>query len=199
MVGSVLLPIDPIQTDEALTINLLKMLESEEFSDIKFEVQGKIISGHRNIFAARSTYFKNILCNLDPKDSMPVKIENITFDVFKALMFYLYSGTIDSNCSGETVCDLIRAGQVYNLLGWNGLDQVGVTFIKTIMCRENVIGILVNATKKEPYLDRVERQCFKFFAKNFNEILTHPEFKNLDRNILVKITQFYGKFFQKQA
>jgi speckle-type POZ protein len=190
---------DSVQTDETLSCNLLKLLESEEFSDIKFEVQGKIINGHRNIFAARSIYFKNIICettNLDPKCSKPVHIENITYDVFKALMFYLYSGTIDSYCNGETVCELIRASKWYDL---EGLDQVGYMFIKKMLCHENVIGILVNSTKKEPHLNRVEKQCLKYFAKNFNEVLTNPEFKSLEKSILVKITQFYGQFFQKHT
>lgn len=190
---------EPVPTEKTLSTNMLSLLASEEFSDIKFEVEGKIVNGHRNIFAARSIFFKNIICetvNLDPKCSKPVHIENISYDTFRALMHYLYSGQLDISCSGETVCELIRASKWYDL---ENLDQVGFMFVKKNLCHENVIEILVNATKKEPHLNRIEKLCLKYFAKNFQSVLTNPEFKNLDKSILVKITQYYGQFFQKPA
>ena len=91
--------IDKINSEQTLAIDFRKLLESEEYCDIKFEIDGKYLKGHRNIFASRSTYFRNILCENLKMDRMtrPLHLENITYDGFKSLMHYLYTDKIDVN------------------------------------------------------------------------------------------------------
>lgn len=189
--------IDQVNCEKTLSLNLVSLLESGEFSDVQFEVEGKILKGHRNIFASRSMFFKNILCDNTKADSQkPVHIENISHSSFKSLMYYLYSGVIEKGTDARTVCELIRISEWYDL---ETLDEVGYLYIKENLSLENVLGILVCATQTEPHLEQVERACLKYLAKNFNLILNNPEFKNLDKNIVLKIAQFYGQFFQKKV
>jgi len=54
----------------------------------------------------------------------------------------------------------------------------------------------VSACKKEPKIDGVQRICLKFIAENLHLVLNQPEFKTLDTELLVKITQFYGQFLK---
>ncbi len=171
------------------------MLENEEFCDIKFEVQGKYLNGHRNIFAARSAYCKNILTENLKLDriSRPLHLENISFEGFKGLMHYLYTDTIDDNTSGEICCELIRVSKWYNL---EGLENCCYLYIKDKMALNNVLPTFVCAAKKDPKIDGVTRICLKFIAKNFEKVLNQPEFKLLDTELLVKITQFYGHFLK---
>jgi hypothetical protein len=189
--------IEKVNSELTLSNNLKTLLNTEEFSDVKFEIEGKIVNAHRNIFAARSTYFKNILLeNIKSNKTLskPIHLENISYNAFKSLMYYLYTDSIEDETKGEIVCELIRVSEWYNL---EKLTDVGLLFIKEKLCLDNVLSILVCATKKQPLLDRVERACLKYLAKNFNSVLTNPEFKDLDKDILVKIAQFYGQFFKK--
>ncbi len=175
---------------------MLKLLEDNHFSDVDFEVEGKIVKGHRNILASRSSFLKNILTETTNYcSSKPVHIENISYKVFQSLMFYLYTGKIEANTSGETVCELIRASEWYDL---EDLNTVGYFYIKENISLENVLLTLVSATEKQPKLERVEKACLKFLAKNFNVILNDPNFKKLNKNVVIKIAQFYGKFFEKR-
>ena len=180
-------------------MNLKTLLDSDEFCDVKFEVEGQIINGHRNIVAARSTYFKNILLEslkASAAPAKPIHLDNITHEAFKSLMHYFYTDSIEENTKGEIVCELIRVGEWYEL---DKLPFVGLSFIKDNLCLENVLSVLVCATKKQPKLERVEKACLKFLARNFTSVLTNPEFKGLDQDILVKIAQFYAQFFQKYS
>lgn len=199
LIGKNLL-VEKVDTETTLSDNLLTLLKSQEFSDLDLEVEGKILKGHRNIFASRSTFFKNLLTEslLDEdghNSSKPVHIENISYNAFKSLMFYLYTGRIEADTNGETVCELIRASEWYEL---EDLDSVGYLYVKENLCLENVLPILVCATEKMPQLDRVEKACLKYLAKNFNIILNNPEFKTLNRETVLKIAQFYGQFFQNK-
>jgi len=58
LIGKIFL-IDKVNSEKTMKQNFKNLLDSEEFCDIKFEVDGKYLKGHRNIFAARSVYFKS--------------------------------------------------------------------------------------------------------------------------------------------
>ncbi len=194
LIGKIFL-IDKVNSEKTMKQNFKNLLDSEEFCDIKFEVDGKYLKGHRNIFAARSVYFKNILCENLKLDRMnrPLHLENITFNGFKSLMYYLYTDTIEANTNGEICCELIRVSKWYNL---EGLENCCYLYIKENIAIDNVIPTFVSACKKEPKIDGVQRICLKFIAKNFEKVLNQPEFKTLDTELLVKITQFYGQFLK---
>lgn len=189
MVGAFYM-IEKPKTEQILSQNLLALLKSGDFSDIEFEVEGKIIKAHRNVVASRSKHFSKQL--ITAPCTSPITLDNISYDTFTALMEYIYSGSIAKNCKGTTLCELIRASGRFEL---EDLDQVGYRFIKENLCHENVLEILVNAAKNEPILEQAEKLCLAYFAKNFKNILTHPDFINLDRDILVKVTQYYARFF----
>ena len=173
--------VSEVNSEERLSDNLLGLLKSSEFADINLEVEGRIIKGHRNILASRSSFFKNILAGTsNDRTPKPVHIENISHEVFTSLMFYLYTGRIEVNTSGETVCELIRASEWYDL---ESLSNVGYLYIKENICLENVLSILVCASEKKPQIERVEKACLKYIAKNFNVILNDPGFKKLKKNL----------------
>jgi hypothetical protein len=192
LIGKIFL-IDKVNSEKTMKQNFKNLLDSEEFCDIKFEVDGKYLKGHRNIFAARSVYFKNILCENLKLDRMnrPLHLENITFDGFKSLMYYLYTDTIEANTNGEICCELIRVSKWYNL---EGLENCCYLYIKENIAIDNVIPTFVSACKKEPKIDGVQRICLKFIAENLHLVLKESEFKKLEPELLIMITQYFTKF-----
>ena len=184
--------VDMVDTEKELRSNLKDLLYSEEFSDIQFEVQSRVLKAHRNILTSRSEHFKTLLSELRPdRLTRPIHIENISFDGFKALLHYLYTSEIDENTKLEIVGELIRVSDWYNL---EDLKGIGNTFLQANLGVENVIGLFVCATTIEPILEDIENMCLRFIAKNFQSLYIRPEFKQLSQNLLVKITQFYGQF-----
>ena len=184
--------VELVDAEQILSNDLKNLLISEEYSDIQFEVQGKIFKAHRNILTSRSDHFKTMLSELRPdRLSRPVHIENITYDGFKALLHYLYTNEIDECTRVEIVGELIRISDWYNL---DELKHAGFAFLQANLCLDNVIGLFVCAVTIEPVLDQIELICLKYIAKNFPSLYTRPEFKELSQDLLVKITQFYGQF-----
>lgn len=184
--------VDVIDTEKELRSHLRELLVSEEFSDIQFEVQGRIVKAHRNILTSRSEHFKTLLSELRPdRLARPIHIENITFEGFRALIYYLYTNEIDGSTKLEIVGELVRVSDWYNL---EDLKTTGNTFLQEYLSVENVIGLFVCASTIEPFLEDIENMCLKFIAKNFQSLYIRPEFKQLSQNLLVKITQFYGQF-----
>ncbi len=183
--------IEKPNTQEALSQDLLKLFAKNDYSDIQFQVEDKIINAHRNVIASRCKYIETLLKSTPC--SHLVAIENISYDTFKVLLHYLYTGNIDNNCNGKIICELIRASKLYEL---ENLNKVAYSFIKENLCHENVIDMIVEANKNEPHLDTVEKLCLSYIARNFKSVLNHPDFKKLDKDILVRVTQYYAQFFE---
>ena len=195
VVGKKLL-IDLDSIEDNYSKNLEKLLFSDIFNAVEFKIDNQIVKAHRNILTTRSQYFKNLLCdNLTPdRLRKSIYVDNITYDGFVCLMHYLYTGKIDENTKCQTVCELIRVSDWYNL---EQLDTIGFLFLKSVLSLENVLSILICAAKIKPNLERVEKMCLKYTAKNFNQVLIQPEFKSLEKDILLKITQYYSQFLKK--
>lgn len=185
--------VDFVQTEKTLSEDMAKLLVSEEFSDVMFEIEGKIVSAHRNILTSRSEHFRVMLCENLKQDRVvrPVHIDNITYDAFKGLLYYLYTDSIFEKTNVETVCELARLSDWYNI---SELKEQSFSFIKNSLSIENVIPLFICSVRIEPRLEAVEELCLKFIAKNFTQLLERAEFKTLPQNYLIQITQYYAQF-----
>lgn len=192
--------VDSVLTEKTLQECLAKLLNNEELSDVKFKVSGKLISAHKNILTARSDYFRLMLCENLAEDRLkrPILIENISYDAFKALLFYIYTGSIEETSSPKTVCELARVSDWYNIVE---LKDRCYSFAKMNLSIENVIPFFLNAigseqSGEEAGLDVIEEYCLRFIAKNFSQLIERAEFKQLPQKYLIHITQYYAQFQQ---
>ncbi|CAG8486952.1 8905_t:CDS:1 [Paraglomus occultum] len=79
-------------------------LNNSTFSDIKFSVEGRTIHAHQVILAERSHYFKTLIKNdwkQEIKEGKPVTIEDVDYDTFHSILYYLYAGRL-VDITGET-------------------------------------------------------------------------------------------------
>ena len=76
--------IEKPNTQEALSQDLLKLFAKNDYSDIQFQVEDKIINAHRNVIASRCKYIETLLKSTPC--SHLVAIENISYDTFKVLL-----------------------------------------------------------------------------------------------------------------
>ena len=186
---------DFVETEKILAEDMAaSLLVNENFSDVMFEIEGKTVKVHRNILASCSGQFRAMLCeNLKQErlTSRPVHIEDISYDAFKGLLFFLYTNSIFEKTKCETACELARLSDWYNI---GDLKTESFLFLKNNVSIENVISLFVCSVKFEPKLDNVEELCLKFIAKNFSELLERAEFKTLPQNYLIQITQYYSQF-----
>jgi hypothetical protein len=185
--------VDFYQTEQTLRESLAKLLISEELCDVRFKIGDKSISAHRNILSARSDYFRAMLCeNLcDERLKIPILIENASFEAFKAFLYYLYTDNVSEQSNIETVCELARLSDWYNI---GGLKEKCYEFAKANLSIENVISLFLCSVSVDPKLDVIEDICLRFIARNFAQIIERSEFKKIPQKYMIQITQFYAQF-----
>ena len=184
--------VDVVNSEEKLAEDLSKLLRTGEFCDIRFEIDGKQISAHRNILAMRSEYFRELLCENIGSDrhSKPIHLDNISFEAFNSLLVYFYTNSIDNETTCLVACELMRISDWYNL---SDLKRIAQQYVQKKLCIDNVVPILVNAMTVEPKLDEIEEICLRFATKNFVLLIERDDFKSLPQFILIRITQFYAE------
>ncbi|OEL15728.1 BTB/POZ and MATH domain-containing protein 1 [Dichanthelium oligosanthes] len=85
----------PVVPPSDLSVNLGKLLESEEGADVKFIVQGEIFAAHKIVIAARSPVFKAELYGpVGEGNRECITIEDMQALVFKALLHFIYTDSL---------------------------------------------------------------------------------------------------------
>ncbi|KAJ3687189.1 hypothetical protein LUZ61_016353 [Rhynchospora tenuis] len=162
-----------------LHLHLTKLLESSEMADVTFEVDEESFIAHRIVVAARSSVFKQLLCQGDNDASSCVRIQDVKAPVFKALLRYLYTDKLP-NCTDK---NLPSFDQQLLLAA----DKYAIKRLKFI-CEEKICNKLSVDTVAFSFqlaekckCDRLNTACLEFAAKPEN---------------LIALMQMYAKISQ---
>lgn len=93
---------------KALSLDYLNLLiNGQAFSDVTFNVEGRLLHAHRCILAARSLFFRKFFCggvdgassaagllSLSSPNSHVIAVNSVGYDVFFLLLQFLYSGQV---------------------------------------------------------------------------------------------------------
>lgn len=156
----------------ALVSDLGRLIDSSEFGDISFLVEGKQVYANRAILAIRSEYFRVMLCGGmrestfqkqerdvqtnkvhriisgdDDTDSSedfdsPIPLPDVSHSVFLKVLEFLYTDTVRDVGSLSVGIPLLIAGEQFML---DRLKALCEDMIRRDIDVENVIGILVAA------------------------------------------------------
>jgi hypothetical protein len=186
------IPLNPSQCEDDLANDFKKLLLSTDFSDVKFEVEGKQVDAHRNILTARSAYFKSFLCDNLKADRLlkPIRIDNITYAAFKSLVTFLYTNQIEEKTHPLIVCELMRASEWYNI---ENLATSCYLYIEECLGVDNVLDVYKSSTSTEPVLGGIVDLCLDFISLHFPLIIDKDDFKSLSQPDIIRITQHYAK------
>ncbi|KAG2258217.1 hypothetical protein Bca52824_077511 [Brassica carinata] len=115
---------------KSLSLDYLNLLiNGQAFSDVTFNVEGRLVHAHRCILAARSLFFRKFFCGSDPSQAdsanqtgsgaraaiavgAVIPVNSVGYEVFLLLLQFLYSGQVSivphkheprSNC-GDRGC-----------------------------------------------------------------------------------------------
>ena len=149
----------------SLVMDLQKLINHEEFSDVTFLVEGKEIYANRSILAVRSEYFRVMLFSGGMRESLraaapaleegammdtdaggtpaaaspPIEIQDVSHSVFLKVLEYLYTDTV-KDLPLETGIHLLIASERFML---DRLKALCEDQIRRDVNVTNVIGILV--------------------------------------------------------
>eukprot|EP01126_Amoeba_proteus_P049147 TRINITY_DN5727_c0_g2_i6.p1 TRINITY_DN5727_c0_g2~~TRINITY_DN5727_c0_g2_i6.p1 ORF type:complete len:286 (-),score=55.05 TRINITY_DN5727_c0_g2_i6:119-976(-) len=180
--------------------DLNSMFNNKIGSDIRLRASDSgcdpdsFIYAHKIILCSRSEVFKAMLLN-DHKEggSDEIVLQDISNDVLKKLLLFLYTDTVDIN--GETVLELFCAADKYNLPRLKYMCEV---FMQENICLENVCTILEAADSYHANLLRAE--CIRWILANFGVVLSSPSYLEVSKKLMYEINKEAAKeyFAQKR-
>lgn len=168
------------------SIVLKEFVNNSLFSDVKFTIEGKEVSGHKAILSARSGYFRALLCGGNFEPDKAIKLDDISYAGFVAMMEYIYTNDCDPSLPTEVLTELIRIG---DKLSMNNMRAKSYSYLQQNMTVDNVIYIYCNATEKLPHLPDIEDLALDFMAKHLTKVTRTTLFINLSRETMLVIIQ----------
>ena len=170
--------------------DLRTLVNNPSFSDVTFTVEGKNVHAHRAILMARSDYFRAMFCDglkeSKSPHNQPIALKAISHAAFLSLLLYLYTSSIDANCTTSHLIELMRVGDFYRE---DGLRALALHEIEKVMDVDNVVQFLREATESEPILEEVREMCFPFIQQNMHAVSKTPYFEDLPQDVMLYIIQ----------
>ncbi|KAG9457435.1 hypothetical protein H6P81_001943 [Aristolochia fimbriata] len=163
------------------------LLESGKGSDVNFEVDGEIFTGHKLVLAARSPVFRaQFFGPMKERDTECIKVEDIEAPVFKALLHFMYWDALPDmqELTG------VNAKWASTLMAQHLLaaaDRYGLERLKLLcevqLCEEVAINTVATtlALAEQHHCLQLKAVCLKFIAlpENLRAVMQTDGFEYL--------------------
>ena len=154
--------------------DIVAMLETRKFCDVKLMVNCKEFHAHKFMLAARSSVFAAMFeREMAEKNNSTIEIINIDNEVFEEVLRYIYTGKILS-LTIEMAIELLVVAKKYDL---NGLIIICEVFIDKNITMDNVADVLIVADKHCSRLLKV--QAVKFINMHTIGVMNTNGFKSM--------------------
>lgn len=163
--------------------SLESLVNNKEFSDVKFEIDGKKLYAHKAILASRSTYFRNMFRGKN-QDVVVLKIPSLSVTDMLAIFHFIYTNALPQSCEIKSLLTLIEASTTLEM---PKLKTAALYRLLVSMTYANVIDIVLSL--KESENEEVHELCLKFIADNLAEVSKTPCFNKLPQSFLVRAVQ----------
>lgn len=170
------------RAEKSIVRNLLDMLIKQENCDVQFCFdENQFIGGHASILSARSQVFAAMFkYQMTETKTGQVNIQDIEQDIFKDLIYFIYSGRTFKPLNESTAPEIYTAADKYAI---DDLKNYCVEFLLKSIHRKNAIRLLCWAhlygveDVKQTALNLVARDASLFCKQKEWEELTrnHPE------------------------
>jgi len=156
--------LQPVIINKTLSSDLGNFFETDEDTDISFEVNGKIIKAHKTILRARSSYFRGMFSSgMKEARAGVVKIGNMSPALFKDMIKFVYTDEPPPNIN-KTAEALLPIADQYLL---PGLKDHCCAAIESRLAKRNVRKTLILAHGFN--CPRLKRACFHLMHAKLTE------------------------------
>ena len=158
---------------------LTELYVQQNQCDVQFSFKDdQRIGGHLHILTARSPVFAAMFQHeMEETKTGQVSIQDITQDIFKQLLHYIYSGRLLSPLTEASAQPLFEAADKYDIVD---LKEECVSFLLTCIRVDNVINLMSWADLH--FVDELKQLALKFVVLNAKEICILKDFEELTKN-----------------
>ncbi|KAJ3675775.1 hypothetical protein LUZ60_004817 [Juncus effusus] len=173
-------------------VDFIKLLESGEMTDVKFEVEGEIFTAHKLILGARSPVFKAELFGSMAESSMEcIKLKDVKREVFKALLHFLYTDSFgEMGNSFVMMQHLLVAADRYLI---EGLMEKCEENLSENVSLETLLGLLTFAENHN--FRKLKNGCLEFAVKKdtFSKLAVTKEYCQMGQTYPSLLTEIGEK------
>ena len=156
-----------------LGFDLKSLVNNSMFSDVIFQVEQQPIYGHRNILAARCTYFRSMfLSKLRESQQLEITIPEISYKTFLSFINYVYTESLEIDV--EQAVDLLM---IANLYQFDKLTLALSYLLEHYMDIDNCCRLYVHSDHYQaPELKQIALQ---FIVTNYHIVKSTPGYAEL--------------------
>ncbi|XP_071096746.1 BTB/POZ domain-containing protein 6-like [Haliotis cracherodii] len=172
--------VDDWQSGKTVTECNLRMLDTEDFSDVIFRVgsEKQVVRAHRYVLVSRSCVFHAMFCG-NLAEEKEVTIPDIEPDIFREFLRFVYTEKAD--VSAGTVVGLMYTSRKYSV---DALYNECVIFVETCLSENNVCLILEDSHRYGE-LD-LEQKALMILTEGGERVIRSPGFAELCSTCLEK-------------
>jgi len=157
-----------------LSGDLQPMVDNPQFSDVTFVVEGQQVHAHKFILYARSEYFRRMFTSgYREATDKTITIPDVSYDVFLAVLSYLYTGT-SKDIDPQMACEVLG---VANLYGIEPLKRTCADMMMRAITISNVASILQAADTYQ--VGQLRSHCISYMVEHFAEVVKSESFSEL--------------------
>ena len=148
-----------------------KLFNDKETSDMKIECDGEVFYCHQAILMARSDVFRAMFqAKMQETITGKVPITDISPDVIKGLLQYIYTGATDKNILKEKPGELLYAAEKYQMTSLKKICELQLCWTLEVgnSIKSLVMGDMYRAS-------RLRRMALRMVAKNLFPLLFRTE------------------------
>lgn len=170
-------------SESVLVSDMRSLVNDSTYADVVFVVEGHYLYAHRAILAARSEHFRNMFASgMRESKEKQINIPEIRFNVFKALLEFLYTNQADVD--GELAIQLYSCADLYRI---ERLKELCEMKVRTGITVENAPFLLKVADELSNTLLR--EICVRFIISHFDTVSKCDSFKVLNMELVHEILQ----------
>lgn len=148
--------------------------------DVQFNLEGnQQIGGHTYILAARMSSVFSAMFQHDMQESKTgiADIQDVKANIFKQMLYYIYSGQISTPLTEESAQPLFAAADKYAI---EDLRKECVVFLLSSVRIDNAINLMVWAHLHS--VDKLKKVCLTFAAQHGKDICLLKDWEELTKN-----------------
>jgi len=168
--------------------NMRRLLNSPDFSDITFVVQGQKIYAHKAILVAQCEHFHAMFSGgrFAESNQTEIEIPQWSHVAFLAMLEWLYTGHTPRELSAAHLTEVLGLADHYTL---DGLKHVCENVLVHSVEIDNVCALLRHADQYMAH--ELKRYCLSFILKNFDQVAYTAAFDELSSmpSLLLEVTR----------
>ncbi|KAG2607847.1 hypothetical protein PVAP13_4NG300400 [Panicum virgatum] len=171
-----------------------ELLRSQKGADITFLVAGEPVAAHRSVLAARSPVFMaEFFGNMKEKASLCVEINDMEVEVFRTLLYFIYTDTAPELDQEGEQATLMMAQHLLEAADRYGLERLKRICVEKVYTDISVDTVATTLALAEQHgCSELKSRCMKFILatpENLQAVAATEGYKHLEASCPSVLTE----------